>query len=154
MISKNRIYDITKSILWYQKIKLILWYKKSILWYQKNIIYDNKNNDFIVKRHLIREKWYDQIVYLQYFQTTNPKISPMTRKYCAKTFNPVTLQEEVNCNHTLARWTYGIPLEVIFLTPLSRWNPYDIEHRPGIWATTRDFQQCDILTCVDSNEPV
>ena len=26
------------------------------------------------------------------------------------------------------RWSYAIPLEIIYLTPLGRWNPYDIEY--------------------------
>lgn len=28
------------------------------------------------------------------------------------------------------KWSYAIPLEIIYMTPLSRWNPYNITYRP------------------------
>jgi len=27
------------------------------------------------------------------------------------------------------KWSYAIPLEIIYLTPLSKWNPFEIEYR-------------------------
>merc|ERR1712048_1490339 len=37
------------------------------------------------------------------------------------------------------KWTYAIPLEIIYLTPLSKWNPYDLKfhglHVKGTPAT-------------------
>ena len=36
------ICNITKSISWYQKFKLILWYQKIDLWYQKNNLWYQK----------------------------------------------------------------------------------------------------------------
>lgn len=32
-------------------------------------------------------------------------------------------------NATVQRWTYAIPLEVIYLTPLVNWNPYNITYK-------------------------
>ena len=29
------------------------------------------------------------------------------------------------------RWSYAIPLELIYLTPLSSWNPYNLTFRTG-----------------------
>ena len=34
-----------------------------------------------------------------------------------------------NCRKITERWTYAIPLEVIYLTPLSKWNPYNITYK-------------------------
>lgn len=28
---------------------------------------------------------------------------------------------------TISRWSYAIPLEIIYQTPLTQWNPYDIQ---------------------------
>ena len=33
------------------------------------------------------------------------------------------------CKEYPERWTYAIPLEIIYLTPLSSWNPYNLEYR-------------------------
>ena len=34
------------------------------------------------------------------------------------------------CKYTRRqKWSYALPLEIVFLTPLSRWNPYDIIYR-------------------------
>ena len=34
-----------------------------------------------------------------------------------------------HCKTISQRWTYAIPLEIIFLTPLNKWNPYDLEYK-------------------------
>ncbi|XP_059157577.1 uncharacterized protein LOC131941959 [Physella acuta] len=44
---------------------------------------------------------------------------------------PVSLVDCVNkrkCTKNVKRMTYAIPLEIIYLTPLTNWNPYNIRH--------------------------
>ncbi|CAH1800445.1 unnamed protein product [Owenia fusiformis] len=38
------------------------------------------------------------------------------------------------CQHYSQRWTYAIPLEIIYLTPLSTWNPYDLEYKGNAYS--------------------
>ena len=33
------------------------------------------------------------------------------------------------CEKIQQRWSYAIPLEIIYLTPLSRWNPYKLKYK-------------------------
>jgi len=33
------------------------------------------------------------------------------------------------CKTINQKWSYAIPLELIYLTPLSKWNPYNIEYK-------------------------
>ena len=33
------------------------------------------------------------------------------------------------CEKIHQKWTWAIPLEIIYLTPLHKWNPYDIEYK-------------------------
>ncbi|CAH1795606.1 unnamed protein product [Owenia fusiformis] len=33
------------------------------------------------------------------------------------------------CKKYKQRWTYAIPLEIVYMTPLLKWNPYDIEYK-------------------------
>ena len=33
------------------------------------------------------------------------------------------------CEMMHQKWTWAIPLEIIYLTPLHKWNPYDIEYK-------------------------
>lgn len=57
--------------------------------------------------------------------TTQPKVANIDLKKCGK-YNkqlgkkPCWLQRQ--------KWSYSIPLEVIYLTPLSTWNPYNITY--------------------------
>jgi hypothetical protein len=32
------------------------------------------------------------------------------------------------CRSDNQKWSYAIPLEVIYMTPLSKWNPYNIQY--------------------------
>lgn len=60
-------------------------------------------------------------------QTTDPKIAEMEAKDChmdSHTQTPV-------CRTYKTRSTYAIPLEIIWMTPLSTWNPYDIAILPN-----------------------
>ncbi|CAH1800447.1 unnamed protein product [Owenia fusiformis] len=40
----------------------------------------------------------------------------------------------VTCKHYSQRWSYAIPLEIIYLTPLNAWNPYDLEYKGNAWT--------------------
>ena len=57
-------------------------------------------------------------------QTTNPKVAPMNIHYCAK--NEHTNRKE--CKTESVRYTYAIPMEIIYLTPLFNWNPHDLKY--------------------------
>lgn len=64
-------------------------------------------------------------------QTTNPKIVEMEAKDChvdSHTQSPV-------CRTYKTRSTYAIPLEIIWMTPLSTWNPYNL----AVHMTTKEF---------------
>ena len=52
--------------------------------------------------------------------TTNSKVAPITVTTCDDTHG---------CRNLTERWTYAIPLEIIYMTPLSSWNPYNIEFK-------------------------
>ena len=38
------------------------------------------------------------------------------------------------CDIIHQKWTWAIPLEIIYLTPLHRWNPYNIEYKGNAWS--------------------
>ncbi|XP_071101421.1 uncharacterized protein [Haliotis cracherodii] len=59
-------------------------------------------------------------------QTTQPRIAPMTVEQC--TLDPVS--QNKTCQSWTRRYTYAVPLEVIYLSPLYSWNPYDLENWP------------------------
>lgn len=61
-------------------------------------------------------------------QTTQPKVVSLSVQSCPD-------QGEEACPSWEQRWSYAIPLEIIYMTPLSKWNPYKIRHRGG--ANTR-----------------
>ncbi|KAK2149775.1 hypothetical protein LSH36_437g04061, partial [Paralvinella palmiformis] len=54
-------------------------------------------------------------------QTTQPKVVSLDVESCSKRKYQCTVWEQ--------RWSYAIPLEIIYMTPLSKWNPYDIPYR-------------------------
>ncbi|KAK7484362.1 hypothetical protein BaRGS_00024367 [Batillaria attramentaria] len=53
-------------------------------------------------------------------QTTQPKVTPIRAEFC-----------DVNdqCKSFTKRVSYAIPLEVVYLTPLNTWNPFNIENK-------------------------
>ena len=55
--------------------------------------------------------------------TTQPKVAGMDLKDC----NFVKRKEV--CNDYEQKWSYAVPLEIIYLTPLAKWNPYNIEYK-------------------------
>ncbi len=56
-------------------------------------------------------------------QTTSERIAPMSMESCRGRGRRRV------CNKITHRWTYAIPLEIIYLTPLSSWNPYNFEYK-------------------------
>ena len=52
--------------------------------------------------------------------TTQSKIAGLSVKRCKNKRYPKT------CYKVKQKWTYAIPLEIIYLTPLSSWNPYKL----------------------------
>ena len=56
---------------------------------------------------------------------TQAKVAPQTvNDECRRGTDNVK-----RCDKTYTqRWSYAIPLELIYLTPLGKWNPYDIEY--------------------------
>ena len=67
--------------------------------------------------------------------TNNSEVSGMTVDECAGEATP--------CNRH-QKWTYAIPLEIIYLTPLHAWNPYNILYKG-------DKKSTEGLTVVGSN---
>ena len=55
--------------------------------------------------------------------TTQPKVSEMTQSSCKGGGRRKV------CKSSTQRWSYAIPLEVIWMTPLNTWNPYDLEYK-------------------------
>ena len=38
-------------------------------------------------------------------------------------------EEDDDCKEYPQKWTYAIPLEIIYMTPLYAWNPFNIEYK-------------------------
>merc|ERR1719228_652461 len=53
-------------------------------------------------------------------QTTHPKVAPSSVTSCHGRGKAKV------CETWTARYTYALPLEIVFTTPLNRWNPYDV----------------------------
>ncbi|KAK3730498.1 hypothetical protein QZH41_015704 [Actinostola sp. cb2023] len=49
------------------------------------------------------------------------KVAGMNNTFCDKSGN--------SCSVINQKWSYAIPLEIIYLTPLSKWNPYNIDYK-------------------------
>ncbi|CAG5136779.1 unnamed protein product [Candidula unifasciata] len=58
-------------------------------------------------------------------QTTQPRVASIETDNCFKVLNKFG-KLATRCNRGEIRVSYAIPLEVIFLTPLLTWNPYNI----------------------------
>ena len=55
--------------------------------------------------------------------TTQPRVAGMKLNTCkGPKRNPI-------CKTTTQKFSYAIPLEIIYLTPLNRWNPFDPEYK-------------------------
>ncbi|XP_069120384.1 uncharacterized protein [Argopecten irradians] len=53
-------------------------------------------------------------------QTTQPKVAKIQIDDCH------TKRHVKECHHYAAQYSYAIPLEIVFMTPLYRWNPYNL----------------------------
>jgi len=51
---------------------------------------------------------------------TQPKIAGINITWC---------KSEKVCTEINQKWSYAIPLEIIYMTPLYKWNPYNIEYK-------------------------
>jgi hypothetical protein len=60
---------------------------------------------------------------------TQPRIPGMDIRTCKP-------KESQNCRSLNQKWSYAFPLEIIYLTPLSKWNPYDIEFKGNANSAT------------------
>ena len=56
--------------------------------------------------------------------TSNRKVAEYTVKY-----NCTGKGQSTKCDSSTQRWSYAIPLEIIYMTPLSSWNPYRIQYK-------------------------
>jgi len=70
----------------------------------------------------VRQRGYsDRSLYVAL--TNQPKIAGLDFKQCGKG------KKKNDCYTIHQRATYAIPLEIIYLTPLSSWNPYNLQYK-------------------------
>ena len=53
---------------------------------------------------------------------TQPRVAGMKLETCKRSWTP-------KCKTISQKVSYAIPLEIIYLTPLNKWNPFDIEYK-------------------------
>ena len=58
-------------------------------------------------------------------KTTQSKVAGVKIEQC------VGKRKDKVCTTREEKWSYAIPLEIIYLTPLTRWNPYKIPYEEG-----------------------
>ncbi|XP_052820683.1 uncharacterized protein LOC128246493 [Mya arenaria] len=78
-------------------------------------------------------------------QTSNPRIAALSVDTCKDYRDHKTHHNVHNCTHYSQRYTWAIPLEIIYLTPLYEWNPHNFRHTtasggPEIYSTTHNSQ--------------
>ncbi|GFN87049.1 hypothetical protein PoB_001355500 [Plakobranchus ocellatus] len=59
--------------------------------------------------------------------TTQKRVAPLIVTECSSS--------GTNCVESRIRASWMFPLEVIYMTPLQRWNPYNVPHSSGDWST-------------------
>ena len=68
-------------------------------------------------------------------QTTQPAVVPTELEYCTGNGNRRT------CEWQSYRFSYAIPLEIVYMTPLTEWNPYNLEYKGSVntplWQSVR-----------------
>lgn len=69
--------------------------------------------------------------------TTQPNIAAMNITHCK---DNLRLK---GCKQYIQRWTYAIPLEIIYLTPLSKWNPHGLKYHGNHMEGNRRYGSCD-----------
>ena len=85
-----------------------------------NRVFKVEQHDAMGLDHLKRG-FNDQNVFMA--ATTQEGIAPISATFCkGKKSNRV-------CKEYTERWTYAIPLEIMYLTPLASWNPYNLKYR-------------------------
>ncbi|KAK3737641.1 hypothetical protein RRG08_009333 [Elysia crispata] len=67
-------------------------------------------------------------------ETTQPRVAPITLDRCTTRRQKGKKVEE--CEVVETRFSWAIPLEIVYLTPLSSWNPYDILYSDDKKAAT------------------
>lgn len=56
-------------------------------------------------------------------QTTQSRVAPVPLEVCTDDLDPLT------CRTVDTRVSYAMPLEIVYLTPLLKWNPYNLPNR-------------------------
>lgn len=65
-------------------------------------------------------------------KTTQDRVSGLRLKICVRD----KVSRKKKCTVRNEKWSYAIPLEIIYLTPLSKWNPYGIETKDSCFNAT------------------
>jgi hypothetical protein len=68
--------------------------------------------------------------YLFAAKTTHDRVSGLRMRMCKRIAGPDGVKKKI-CETRNERWSYAVPLEIIYLTPLSKWNPYGIKFNPS-----------------------
>ena len=74
-----------------------------------------------------RRSWCDRNLFTA--KTTQTNVSPIEMTFEVEVEDEETGEEEIFFYPTISRWSYAIPLEIIYLTPLTKWNPYNIKEK-------------------------
>ena len=61
--------------------------------------------------------------------TDQPKVAGMNLTVCETDDDT---GKQYDCRVVSQQWSYAIPLEIIYLTPLSEWNPYNLTLWEGV----------------------
>ena len=72
----------------------------------------------------IHRGFHDAFLYMA--MTNQSKIASASFRDCKNDW--VAQHAPETCPVKTQKWTYAIPLEIIYLTPLSNWNPYHIKY--------------------------
>ncbi|XP_078367031.1 uncharacterized protein LOC144651043 [Oculina patagonica] len=66
-------------------------------------------------------RWFkDQNLFVA--MNTQPRVAGMTLETCKSYWKP-------KCKKLTQKFSYAIPLEIIYMTPLNRWNPFELEYK-------------------------
>ena len=68
-------------------------------------------------------------------RNTQDKVSGHSVKKCRIKKEPKT------CYTLKQKWSYAIPLEIIYLTPLYKWNPYGLKYHGDHWKGRKIAQK-------------
>ncbi|XP_066929408.1 uncharacterized protein [Clytia hemisphaerica] len=63
-------------------------------------------------------------------KTTQSRVSGLHMRACRKVKYKDGTRKLI-CENRNEKWSYAIPLEIIYMTPLSKWNPYGIKYNPN-----------------------